>query len=581
MSTTRIKEKLSSIVSSQLPEFVQADYTKFVAFIEAYYKFLEQDQGAYELIQNSSSYNDIDSTTEAFVKYFLKNYVKDFPLSTLANKKLLVKRIKDLYEAKGSEVSLKYIFNIIFEVDVDVTYPYENVLIASGGNWNQRYSLHVETTTGNPFLINNRFLQYTDNNIVYSTPITETRPFDTNITEIFLDRNFLAPNYDVGQTVIVNDGGTNVIFSGNILPTLTTVTVGSPGAGFKIGKIYSIYREGGRGSLVKITNVNSTGGITEAKIIGYGTNYGNTSFSTTLDKDRFTSESVEQYYDSTLGFISTGAIYKFDPTDTSNHYFSLDYLDANSYTFTSFEGTFANNTSVNVFSTTSVSNTEAVITLSPGALGKYPGTFITNDSLISELDIRLEDDRLYQPFAYLTTTTIDYNEFSDIIKQTVHPAGQRLFNNRLLRSNIDLNSNVTINVIPFISVQLAETFEVLDQATINFGKNITDVLQKSDNTSFVVNKPIDETLYANSQFSLSFRPSISDSITVTEDLIDIQIGRVLYDNQSVNENLIFDINKGNINISATPTEFLVVIDPDFFLEDYTSNDYAGTEITST
>ena len=71
MTTTRIKDKISQLVRSQFPEFIQSDYNTFITFIEAYYRFLEQDQGANELIQNSRSYSDIDLTTEAFVKYFL------------------------------------------------------------------------------------------------------------------------------------------------------------------------------------------------------------------------------------------------------------------------------------------------------------------------------------------------------------------------------------------------------------------------------------------------------------------------------------------------------------------------------
>jgi hypothetical protein len=65
MATTRIKEKISTLVNSQLPEFIRSDYTTFVTFIESYYKFLEQDQGALEIVQNARSYNDIDTTTDA------------------------------------------------------------------------------------------------------------------------------------------------------------------------------------------------------------------------------------------------------------------------------------------------------------------------------------------------------------------------------------------------------------------------------------------------------------------------------------------------------------------------------------
>jgi len=114
MSTTRLKQKLSSIVSSQFPEYIQRDFTTFIEFMELYYKFLEQDQGAQEIIQNLTEYGDIDTTTDAFVKYFLKNYTDLIPETALANKKILVKRIKDLYESKGSSLSFQLLFRLFF-----------------------------------------------------------------------------------------------------------------------------------------------------------------------------------------------------------------------------------------------------------------------------------------------------------------------------------------------------------------------------------------------------------------------------------------------------------------------------------
>ena len=60
MPTTRITQKISDVVRRQFPEHIQSDYNKFIQFVEAYYRFLEQDQGAQEVIQNARSYNDID-----------------------------------------------------------------------------------------------------------------------------------------------------------------------------------------------------------------------------------------------------------------------------------------------------------------------------------------------------------------------------------------------------------------------------------------------------------------------------------------------------------------------------------------
>ncbi|NDB86882.1 MAG: hypothetical protein EB127_29960, partial [Alphaproteobacteria bacterium] len=157
MSTIRLKEKISSLVNSQFPEFIRSDYTTFVAFVEAYYKFLEQDQGAQEIIQNARSYSDIDLTTESFVQYFLNQYAKDIPQSVLINKPLLVKRIRDLYESKGAELSYKLLFQILFDSPVSINYPYENVLIASDGRWEDSISVRVELTSGSVDDIVNRY----------------------------------------------------------------------------------------------------------------------------------------------------------------------------------------------------------------------------------------------------------------------------------------------------------------------------------------------------------------------------------------------------------------------------------------
>ena len=103
MATSRIKEKISAIVSSQFPEFIQKDHQTFIEFVEIYYKFLEQDQGPQEIIQNLQSYGDIDRTTENFVEYFLKNYTTLISDTALADKKILIQEHK-LYPKAISKV---------------------------------------------------------------------------------------------------------------------------------------------------------------------------------------------------------------------------------------------------------------------------------------------------------------------------------------------------------------------------------------------------------------------------------------------------------------------------------------------
>jgi len=450
MTTTRIKEKISSIVERQFPEFVQKDFIKFIAFVESYYKFLEQDQHPQEIIQNLQSYADIDRTSDAFVKYFLKNYARDIPESVLANKKLLIKKITDLYESKGSTLSYKLLFRLLFNEEVDVVFPYEFALIPSDGTWQQRNAIIVGTTSGDRSGLTNRLLLIVVDGVQFSIPILQVNNLTSSLTELFLDKNFLPPLFTAGSTVTVEDAlqGGDVIFEGVIEQTTTTVSVDSGGSNFKNGDIYTIDINGGVDTIIKVQNVTSTGSISEVEIIdfgyGYTTNTSSTSFLVNIDPTGSTAlpSSDRQITDNTLGFKEDGVI---------KH-------TANSQVV----ATFGSNTSFSSSGTISAPNNEAIIKFTLGTLARYPGEFTTNKGFLSEPDFRLPDDLLYQPFAYQTVSGLDINNFKDVVLQLIHPAGQRLFNNRLLEGTIDVSANVSVFNRGKLFLELEDSFSIID-----------------------------------------------------------------------------------------------------------------------
>lgn len=520
MATTRIKEKISQLVRSQLPEFIQADYETFVVFIEAYYRFLEQDQGAFELIQNSRAYGDIDQTTEAFVKYFLKNYAPDIPTNVLANKKLVVKKIKDLYESKGSELSFDLLFRFLFNKTATINYPYDFVLRASDGRWSQKVSLRIETISGNRDIIANRLLRYTSSNgFIYETPILETKNLSSTITEVFLDPNLIAPSYTLGDTVVVPSSNGNV-FAGTIVPTTTGYAVTQAGSGFRLGQVYTVNYEGGVSSLFQITALTSGGGISELKFIGFG--YGfptdiGTTFTAVFDPSKTVSEISEGISSSTQGFGSRGSILLDDVT-SPDRYFDSNYVEP-FYTFTSLASSFDTGT----YSPASVGDVAppsnfAIITMRLGAISRYPGLFTAPNGFLSEPDVRLEDALLYQPFAYQTNTELDVNDFYDIVRNLIHPAGQRLFNNRLISGTIDLSANLVLSPTSNVFTELLDVFDVLDVQTYNFNKVLEDVQTVSEDSSINITKEFDETLNILETPSITFTlQTINDSVSMSDD----------------------------------------------------------------
>ena len=278
MATTRIKEKVSELVNSQLPEFIRSDYTTFVAFLEYYYKFLEQDQGALELVQNARQYSDIDKTTSSFVNYFLTNYANDLPISLQVNKSLLIKKIEGLYKAKGSTLSIETLFKVLYDTVATTSHPYDFVLRPSDGRWSFRTSIRVLLTSGSVTNLQDRFLNLVKNNIAYTVEIVRVKSLATNLYEIFY-KSLVDVPFEIDDDVFV-DSSAGTIFTGIVKPTTTSYEVSFGGTGFRVGEVFNL-TIGGQDTLVRITKVGANGSIQTVKFINYGYNY-SSNFTITL-----------------------------------------------------------------------------------------------------------------------------------------------------------------------------------------------------------------------------------------------------------------------------------------------------------
>ena len=69
---------ISTLLPSQLPEYIRSDpsYSNFIIFLQAYYEWMEQnsDVNNTNVLYNSKNlldYNDIDTTTDEFLKYYI------------------------------------------------------------------------------------------------------------------------------------------------------------------------------------------------------------------------------------------------------------------------------------------------------------------------------------------------------------------------------------------------------------------------------------------------------------------------------------------------------------------------------
>ena len=143
-------ERISVRVEGQLPDFVKQDHPTFIAFLEAYYEYMEQIGKPYEILGNLQNYFNIDKTVDDFLQYFKTQFGKDVPEAIFANanKPHIIKRLRDFYRAKGSEKSFQFLFRLLYKEEIEFYYPSVDMLRVSDGRYTKDKILRCVDTSG-------------------------------------------------------------------------------------------------------------------------------------------------------------------------------------------------------------------------------------------------------------------------------------------------------------------------------------------------------------------------------------------------------------------------------------------------
>jgi hypothetical protein len=268
-----IFKKISSQVDSQFPGFVREEGPNFVAFLRAYFEYLEQNNNAVKEARTLRDNQDLDRTVDSFVEYYRKEFMINIPKDTLADKRLLTKHIRDFYRSRGSEQSYRFLFRALFDKEIDIYYPGDDILRASDGRWVRETKLRV----GEPFSINPKDL----GGIVVRGATSGARALVQDVTST------IAAGLTIYDMVVENvfgsfiDGERVVDESGNFVTvnaqvgSLVDVDIVQGGAYHNVGDIIEI---GGAGSTEAARGVvtetrNTQGAGIEATLFKGGSGY--------------------------------------------------------------------------------------------------------------------------------------------------------------------------------------------------------------------------------------------------------------------------------------------------------------------
>ena len=539
----KLYSNTSSLVASQLPDYIRgdyisyvsgnnqatADYSKFINFVEAYYKFLEKETYPTEVLQNAKEYSDVEKTINnanvSLVESFFKNYGYDIPRNLLVDNKAFVKHFNDIYKTKGSEQAAQLLFRVLYGVDASFTYPSERILKPSDGEWVKYYTLKVDPIN------NSNVFNFLNTRITGMTSKATAKVKDVlklQINSPYYSKSFIYELYleDIKGTFVKE---TLVSSYSSSTQANTIYQVGY----IKVidgGKGYTLQNEvTHEGSISKISKVDDEGTIQLIDVIDSGAfllsssfaNASHNSFFTVTTDNPLITITGDITLNNNVGIFTSNVHHGLKRNDltrlefygnsnsilnlTPNNITITRVIDDKRFTF-SMPGMGNTRLSANLVYTTKANlyATFDILKITNGFYIKEKGqpssSYVIQGFLPNAPDTNV---LYYQPYSYVISSPEPVSKWRDIIRSTIHPSGMEVFGDVLLETT---NEN-----------KLSDT-----------GKSeITDYLSiTADNFS---------TEYTGDSVSISFSPTLprnysrtpfSGSVTVpmTADHVNIVFG---------------------------------------------------------
>jgi hypothetical protein len=522
------RTQLSSVVSRQIPEFIREDYPTFVAFVEAYYKYL-QDEGV-----DLSTARDIDKTLDEFVLEFKKELAHNLP-QIQGDERFLLTHIKDQYLSKGSEASYKLLFRLLFGKKVELTYPGTQMLRASDGRWNQEISIFAKVDFGNPQDIVGKLVDIqtatrlirvlVDRKEDLVGEVDRIVALGGNIYEFFLDKKFFGV---LKPTDKIKYRDT---FQATILPATQTPKITQSGKNFRVGQVFEVKSGTGTGALLKVTAVDANNGIKYAEFIKFGIGY-NAGFAVSLLSSN-TVNAAQQLVasasssrsgdnltigDRTLGFDEQGYVNLGD-------YVTPSYVDG------TYAGSIIREFSLNFRNAQTASDEPAIIEVNLGALVKYPGYFTSNAGFLDD-SIFIQDSKYYQAFSYVIRIDERLQSYKSAVKTMLHPAGMALFGEYNITNNIDLSVTLE-SLVKSLGIGIEDIFAIVDTGAVSlsFTKAASDSINTPNDSLFVqvFSKALDDSIDTpEDSFAQLFGKGLSTTYSgMTDSTATLSIGKAL------------------------------------------------------
>jgi len=541
-------DKISTIATHHLPEFIKAKYPVFVQFIEDYFKFHEEKGNYLYFLENFQRNQDLDRCDEEFLEKYFIEYAEHFPKQVLVDKRLLLKLLHEFYLSRGSEDSFRFLFRILYNEEIEFYIPRNYLFIASDGKYLNDTYVYISAT--NYYKLKRKIKP--DVSITIEGMLSGSRATINKIEELLYvgtsaylklnvsdyDKDFipnevitltvdnesvseivygLITNLNIQSSGLNYDSSDKVLIEGDcIIPAEFKLTSISKGGFESIDIINSgRYYQVGDEIVFNPSAINNTGNsfyaivkvvgenerILDVEVLNYGYNY--SSYPSMPDASSPIHINTVQGIEADIRPVSTkiGNIKKIEILQPG-----LGYTDT---------------AAVYLSSNTGI---DAIIEPKIGCVFKTKKTYRGENGFLSTF-IKLHDSYYYQIYSYDIKSPIPFNTWKSIVKKNLHPAGYEMFGSLIIETEIPLYSVTTENelvrpvipdeiLVPDLFVGSINIEDIVRIYNISFCLN-PDGYNNLDEVKFLINDPI------LSYFSLTINDLVCGEKVINTSITDI------------------------------------------------------------
>lgn len=266
-------------------------------------------------------YRNIEYSVDKYIEYLKDELFTSIPMTMYSDKRLVALKFKDFFESKSNEDSYKFLFKLLYNEDINLYYPGEDLLRVSDGDFEKTQIVRAVVTNDVFDFLNKTINGGTSNAlgnvvdikryVIGSIEVAEmtlklvsgTFLGGETITDI-TDETLTTTLYGMVTGFTINDAGSGyqvadaITFTGDGVAVeavvssiqqspITAINYNTTGHGYRVGTNASVINTGtgGSGLIVRVTEIANTytvtsgantytvGEASRVQIINRGSNY--------------------------------------------------------------------------------------------------------------------------------------------------------------------------------------------------------------------------------------------------------------------------------------------------------------------